>query len=186
MLQKGDTVVMHDCGEAGHYEGVIWTCRSGEGDLCSNRVVWLEDFSGGFAVKYLRKVDVSKEETVICQGCDKLILADSKGYTVLLESEGVYCIQCEKKNSERMQAQAFVHNAMNEFEMSHTVFKNAHVEKLHLENKRDLAYIEACISDIRIQEGKHPYPEYIVINKDEDPQMVKEIIEVMKRFNKWG
>jgi hypothetical protein len=62
MLKKGDTVVMHTCGEAEHYDGKIWICRTDEQKLHEKHnytVVWLEGFSGCFATEYLQKVDVS-------------------------------------------------------------------------------------------------------------------------------
>lgn len=60
MLRKGDTVVMHTCGEAEHYEGQIWTCKGDEFTSSSGtQVVFLEGFSGYFMVDYLQKVDVS-------------------------------------------------------------------------------------------------------------------------------
>jgi hypothetical protein len=60
-LKKGDKVVMHTCGEAEHYDGKIWTCRTDESKLHPSHnytVVWLEDFSGCFATEYLQKVNV--------------------------------------------------------------------------------------------------------------------------------
>lgn len=62
MLKKGDVVVMHTCGEAEHYDGKLWICRTDEQKLHKEHnytVVWLEGFSGCFAAKYLQKVDVS-------------------------------------------------------------------------------------------------------------------------------
>ncbi len=63
-LKKGDKVVMHTCGEAEHYDGRIWTCRTdeevrykGQGVL-EQRLVFLEDFSGSFDANCLQKVNV--------------------------------------------------------------------------------------------------------------------------------
>jgi hypothetical protein len=57
MLKKGDKVVMHTCGEAEHYEGKVWTCRSDEYKSESGRNgVFLEGFSGHFKTAYLQKV----------------------------------------------------------------------------------------------------------------------------------
>lgn len=63
MLKKGDIVVMHTCGEAEHYKGKLWKCKTdeytqGEGVYKQN-LVFLEGFSGYFATKYLQKVDAS-------------------------------------------------------------------------------------------------------------------------------
>lgn len=59
-FKKGDTVVMHSCGEAGFYKGKIWTCLTHSFlDRCNQEVVFLEDFSGYFAVKYLQIVRTS-------------------------------------------------------------------------------------------------------------------------------
>jgi hypothetical protein len=61
MLIKGDKVVMHTCGEAEHYDGRIWTCRTDEQKLHEDHnstVVWLEGFSGSFAAKYLQRVNL--------------------------------------------------------------------------------------------------------------------------------
>jgi hypothetical protein len=68
MLKKGDTVVMHTCGEAEHYNGKLWVCRTDEQKLHKSHdytVVWLEGFSGCFAAKYLQKVDTSSYESKI-------------------------------------------------------------------------------------------------------------------------
>jgi hypothetical protein len=59
MLRKGDTVVMHTCGEAEHYEGQLWICETDEFKSSSGTmVVFLEGFSGYFTTKYLQKVNV--------------------------------------------------------------------------------------------------------------------------------
>lgn len=73
MLKKGDTVVMHTCGEAEHYEGKIWVCAGDEFESSGGyNVVFLEGFSGHFMVKYLQKVnfDFSYQQ----------FLADDKNY----------------------------------------------------------------------------------------------------------
>ena len=58
MLKKGDTVVMHTCGEAEHYDGQIWVCETDEFTSSSGTpVVFLEKFSGYFMVKFLQKVN---------------------------------------------------------------------------------------------------------------------------------
>lgn len=57
-LKKGDKVVMHTCLEAERHAGKIWTCRSDESEMCGSKVVWLDDFSGAFATKFLQKVNV--------------------------------------------------------------------------------------------------------------------------------
>lgn len=49
MLKTGDIVVVHTCGEAEHYEGKLWKCRTDEFTSTSlSEVVFLEDFSGYF------------------------------------------------------------------------------------------------------------------------------------------
>lgn len=61
LLKKGDSVVMHTCGEAEHYDGKLWICTTDEQKLHeehNHTVVWLEGFSGCFATKYLQKVNV--------------------------------------------------------------------------------------------------------------------------------
>ena len=59
MLKKEDKVVMHTCGEADHYKGRIWTCRSDEfTSSAKQQVVFLEGFSGYFLVDYLQIVDL--------------------------------------------------------------------------------------------------------------------------------
>lgn len=37
----------------------------------------------------------------------------------------------------------------------------------------------------RAADGKNPHNSYIVINTDEDPKMLEEIIDVMRRYGKW-
>jgi hypothetical protein len=62
VLKKGEIVVMHTCGEAEHYDGKLWVCRTDEQKLHPKHdytVVWLEGFSGAFNTKYLQRVDVS-------------------------------------------------------------------------------------------------------------------------------
>lgn len=63
MLKKGDTVVMHTCGEAEHYEGQLWICRTDEytqgESIYKQNLVFLEGFSGCFATKYLQKVNLN-------------------------------------------------------------------------------------------------------------------------------
>lgn len=59
MLKKGDTVVMHTCGEAEHYKGEIWTCKGDEFTSSSGSpVVFLEGFSSYFLVEYLQLVNI--------------------------------------------------------------------------------------------------------------------------------
>lgn len=58
-LKKGDTVVMHSCGEAEHYNGKIWVCRGNEFMSSSGSpAVFLEGFSGYFYSEYLQFVDL--------------------------------------------------------------------------------------------------------------------------------
>lgn len=60
MLKKGDTVVMHTCGEAEYYKGQIWTCEGDEFTSSSgSQVVFLEGFSGYFSVEYLQVVNLT-------------------------------------------------------------------------------------------------------------------------------
>ena len=58
-FRKGDKVVMHSCGEAGHHRGKIWECQT---DSYKNRsgsnVVFLKGFSGSFSCNYLQIVNV--------------------------------------------------------------------------------------------------------------------------------
>lgn len=60
-LKKGDKVVMHTCGEANFpkYKGKLWTCLTdsylGGG---KQELVFLEDFSGAFSVKFLQIVKI--------------------------------------------------------------------------------------------------------------------------------
>lgn len=58
-FKKGDTVVMHSCGEANFpkYKGKIWTCQTDSYlDRGKQDVVFLEGFSGCFSTKYLQSV----------------------------------------------------------------------------------------------------------------------------------
>jgi len=185
MLEKGDTVVMENCGEAKHYEGVIWTCRTGEQELCGSQVVWLEDFSGAFAAKYLRKIDVD-EATVTCSTCEKKILHDSQGYYFDGLTGKYSCNKCYEKEIHRLKVQ----QELDAIEITHTVFKNSDIEKAAKEFssrvKTDLEGIAGVINHVRKDEGRSQNPRYIVINTDEDPRMIEEIIKVMKRYRKWG
>ncbi|MDH8002979.1 hypothetical protein P3L23_26475 [Bacillus cereus] len=63
MLKKGDKVVMHTCGEAGHYNGKIWTCRTDQfAESNGSQVVLLEGFSGSFLTEYLQIVNLKSLE----------------------------------------------------------------------------------------------------------------------------
>jgi hypothetical protein len=54
-----DKVVMHTCGEADHYNGKIWTCRTDQFKSSSgSQVVFLEGFSGYFLARYLQRVSL--------------------------------------------------------------------------------------------------------------------------------
>lgn len=58
-LEKGELVVMHTCGEAEHYDGKLWKCKTDEFIPSSGSpVVFLEGFSGYFLCQYLQRVDV--------------------------------------------------------------------------------------------------------------------------------
>lgn len=66
MLKKGDKVVMHTCGEAGHYNGKIWTCETDQFAASSgSQVVFLEGFSGYFLTEYLQLVNLESVEKEI-------------------------------------------------------------------------------------------------------------------------
>ncbi|MGZ9700005.1 hypothetical protein ACVU03_19555 [Bacillus safensis] len=56
-LKKGDLVVMHSCMEAEQNKGRVWKCKGDEFNP-SAPAVFLEGFSGHFAVEFLQKVDV--------------------------------------------------------------------------------------------------------------------------------
>lgn len=63
MLKKGDKVVMHTCGEAEHYRGHIWTCRTDEFMATNGSlVVFIEGFSGYFLTKYLQFINLKTIE----------------------------------------------------------------------------------------------------------------------------
>lgn len=56
-LKKGDKVLMHGCYEATfeEYRGKVWTCQTDSYISKSNlEVVFLDGFSGCFAVQYLK------------------------------------------------------------------------------------------------------------------------------------
>lgn len=62
-LKKGDKVVMHTCGEAEHYNGKIWTCKTDQFAATNgSQVVFLEFFSGYFLTEYLQIVDLESVE----------------------------------------------------------------------------------------------------------------------------
>lgn len=179
MIKKGDKVVMHTCGEAKHYEGIVWTCRTGEQDLCGSPVVWLEGFSGGFASRYLRKVSEG-ENTVPCVDCNKRILHDSKGYYFYALSGKYCCNECYKKSLKHQEIQREV----EQMKITHTVFKNEDLKTLLDKDvliKFPFEYVQAAYIQQRKKEDK-----YIVINTDEEPEFIEEIIKVMKRYRKWG
>ncbi|MCU5514402.1 hypothetical protein OCF62_07435 [Bacillus wiedmannii] len=74
-LKQGDKVVMHTCGEAEHYNGKIWTCRTDQYEASSgSQVVFLEGFSGYFLAEYLQIVHLENVEKEIkpteCYQCD--------------------------------------------------------------------------------------------------------------------
>jgi hypothetical protein len=54
-FKKGDTVIMHTCGEADFYRGKEWICRTDSyRDRAGQDVVFLEGFTGCFMSKYLK------------------------------------------------------------------------------------------------------------------------------------
>ena len=59
-LKPGDKVKMVDCAEARleKYRDRIWEVDSEPWNLCGSEVVLLQGFRGGFATKFLRKVEV--------------------------------------------------------------------------------------------------------------------------------
>lgn len=58
-LKKGDKVVMHSCGEAKHYDGKIWECETDSYiSYSGSEVIFLRNFSGSFAVKYLQRLEL--------------------------------------------------------------------------------------------------------------------------------
>ncbi len=59
-LKPGDKVIMVNCYEARleKYKDKIWTVSSEPWDLCGSEVVKLEGKSGGFATKFLERVEV--------------------------------------------------------------------------------------------------------------------------------
>ncbi|MEH6943568.1 hypothetical protein [Bacillus sp. JJ722] len=68
MLKKGDKVVMHTCGEAEHYNGKIWTCKTDEFKHHPNHdytVIMLEGFSGSFHTEFLQLVDLQEQDNKI-------------------------------------------------------------------------------------------------------------------------
>ncbi|MFV4887496.1 hypothetical protein RY279_18825 [Bacillus velezensis] len=59
LLKKGEHVVMHTCGEAEHYDGRVWACKSDEfTDRAGQQVVFLEGFSGYFLADFLQRVNL--------------------------------------------------------------------------------------------------------------------------------
>ena len=82
-IKEGDYVVMHTCGEAEHYHGKLWKCKTDSfKDINKHEVVFLEEFSGYFYCKYLQKVHLLEphkepveEERELKKG-DKVIYTD--------------------------------------------------------------------------------------------------------------
>ncbi len=61
-FKKGDKVVMHTCGEAKYYNGIVWTCSGDSYENNGGESVFLENFSGHFYCQYLQLVDTSDIE----------------------------------------------------------------------------------------------------------------------------
>lgn len=57
MLKLGDKVIMVNCLEAEKHKDKVWEVRSEPWDLCGTEVVLLKGKSGGFATKFLQKVE---------------------------------------------------------------------------------------------------------------------------------
>lgn len=56
-FKKGDKVIMINCGEAEFYKATQWTCQTNSfKDRGGQDVVFLENFSGYFFSKYLKKI----------------------------------------------------------------------------------------------------------------------------------
>lgn len=56
-LKKGDKVIMHNCVEAEFYKATQWVCQTNSfNDRGGQDVVFLENFSGYFIAKYLKKI----------------------------------------------------------------------------------------------------------------------------------
>lgn len=86
-LNKGDTVVMHTCGEAEHHNGKIWTVSSDEWMLCQEPVVMLEGFSGAFLTKYLQFVDLCDYDKTIEEHKELIQIMDSARKLAILHAE---------------------------------------------------------------------------------------------------
>ncbi|MBD8521831.1 hypothetical protein [Lysinibacillus fusiformis] len=186
MINKGDKVVMHTCMEAQFHEGIVWDVSYDEFTRNGQHpVVFLEGFSGSFAVEYLRKVDPS-EETIECIMCDTQVLADSKGYIPGTKLGSYWCKECAVEEEKQQK----ILKEVEQMKITHTVFKNSDLEKAAKEFsnrvKTDLEGIAVVVNHVRKDEGRSRNPRYIVINTDENPRMIEEIIKVMKRFGKWG
>ncbi|WP_196243730.1 hypothetical protein [Lysinibacillus sphaericus] len=182
MLAKGDKVVMENCMEAKFHEGVVWNVtyeeftRKGYGQ---RPVVFLEGFSGSFTTDYLRKVDPS-EETIVCIMCDTQVLVDSNGYISGTKLGTYWCKECADKEENRQK----VLKEVKQMKITHTVFKNEDLNSLLEKDaliKFPFEYVQAAYIQQRKKEDK-----YIVINTDENPRMIEEIIKVMKQFGMWG
>lgn len=180
MYNKGDKVVMHTCMEANFHEGIVWDVSYNEFTRNGQHpVVFLEGFSGSFAVEYLRKVDPS-EETIECIMCDTQVLADSKGYIPGTKLGSYWCKECAVEEEKQQK----ILKEVEQMKITHTVFKNEDLNSLLEKDaliKFPFEYVQAAYIQQRKKEDK-----YIIINTDENPRMIEEIIKVMKRFGKWG
>jgi len=57
-FKDGDEVVMVNCGEADHYIGKVWICRTDSffpKNYPTTEVVFLKDFAGWFSCEFLIK-----------------------------------------------------------------------------------------------------------------------------------
>lgn len=116
MLKKGDIVVMHTCGEAEHYNGKLWACKTDEYINCEGqgvyeqKLVFLEGFSCSFLTKYLQKVDVTpyveelsrlydarysevSDQVEHCLVCNKKVDIEKDDFELDVEG-GVWCKNC--------------------------------------------------------------------------------------------
>lgn len=79
-----------------------------------------------------------------------------------------------------------VQQQLDNMKITHNVLKIEDIKKLPQNMQNELASIAWQIRQKRKVEMKNPLPQYIVVNIDENPQMIQELIDVLQRHGKWG
>lgn len=183
---KGNAVVFIIGIEEKMHRGRIFKCSSDSMEREGREIVFLESISGYCYAGHLNLVQVSNDNTFTCDGCGNLHLSNKENCFPMPEICATFCFNCRLKITKETEARKFIDETLSNMANPYIVFENKDIsvagQIFEQEIQTKVDEISSAIQYARDEQHKNPIPRYLVIDTDENPLMVEEIIQLMKKY----